>query len=73
MVILFSYFTMDHTRVATLLNALSSVRNASSRISWVDDVALVACGAVKRLISVLGCAAGLRYLTQDTCNDHGKE
>lgn len=39
-------FHYGRTRVATLLDALSSVWNASSRISWIDDVALVACGAV---------------------------
>lgn len=46
-------------RVAALLDALSPVRDSGGRVSWVDDVALVACGAVKRLISILSCAAGL--------------
>lgn len=59
------------TRVATLLDALSSVRNAGSRISWIDDVALVARGAVERLVPVLGCAAGLRCLLDiKTRDDH---
>lgn len=47
------------TRVAALLDALPPVRDASSRVSGVDDVALVARGAVKRLISIFSGAAGL--------------
>lgn len=47
------------TRVPTLLNALSPVRDACSRVSWVDDVALVACGTVEWLVSILSCTAGL--------------
>lgn len=54
-------FYSSHTGVATLLDALSPVRDASSRVSWVDDMALVACWTVKRLVSILSCAAGLSW------------
>lgn len=46
-------------RVATLLDALSSVRDAGSWVSWVKDVALVSSGTVERLVSILCGAAGL--------------
>lgn len=52
------------TGVPTLLDALSPVRDASRRVSWVDDVTLVACGAVERLVSVLSCTAGLSCGTE---------
>lgn len=52
---------MCHTRIATLLNALTPVRDASSGVSGVDDVALVASGAVKRLVSIFSGAAGLSW------------
>lgn len=55
----------NYTGVATLLDALSPVRDASGRVSWVDDVALVACRTVKRLVSVLSCAAGLSWWAEN--------
>lgn len=44
-----------------MLDALPPVRDASSRVSGVDDVALVARGAVKRLVSIFSGAAGLGW------------
>lgn len=44
-----------------MLYALSPVRDASSGVSRVDDVALVASGAMKRLISIFSGAAGLSW------------
>lgn len=44
-----------------MLDALSPVRDASCGVSGVDDVTLVASGAVKRLISILSSAAGLSW------------
>lgn len=49
----------SHTRVPALLDALSSVWDAGGGVSWVDDVALVARGAVERLVPILSGAAGL--------------
>lgn len=54
------------TRVGPLPDALASVWDAGCRVSWVDDVAFVACGTVERLVSVLRRAAGLSWgQTQD--------
>lgn len=49
------------TGVPTLLDALSPVWDAGGGVPWVDDVALVACGAVERLVAILRRAAGLRW------------
>lgn len=54
-----------HTRVATLLDTLSPVWDASGRVSWINDVALVARGTMKRLVSILGRAAGLSWWTEN--------
>lgn len=53
--------TSSRTRVAALLDALTPVWDASCWVSWVDDVALIACRAVKRLISILSCTACLSW------------
>lgn len=44
--------------VATLLNTLSAVGDASGGVSWVDDVAFVACGTVQRFVSIFCRTAG---------------
>lgn len=46
-------------RVYALPDTLSTVWDAKGRIPWVDDVALVPCWTVQRLVSVLCGAAGL--------------
>lgn len=48
-----------------MLDALAPVWDASGGVPGVDDVALVACGAVKRLVSVLRGAAGFRWRTDE--------
>lgn len=58
-----------HTRVATLLDTLSPVWDASGRVSWINDVALVARGTMKRLVSILGRAAGLSWWTENIWED----
>lgn len=44
-----------------MLDALSPVRDTGTRVSGVDDVALVARGAVKRLVFIFSSAAGLSW------------
>ena len=56
----------DLTRVTTRLDALSPVGDANGGVSLVDDVALVARGTVKGLVTILCGAACLRYWEGDT-------
>lgn len=54
------------TGISSLLDALPSVGNTCSCISWVDYVALVARRTVERLVSILSGAAGLSW--KQKCN-----
>lgn len=58
------------TGVAALLDALSPVWDAGGRVSWVDDVTLVACRTVERLVSILSRAAGLGWGTKPNMKGH---
>lgn len=45
--------------ISTELDALAPVRDSFSCVAGVDDMALIPCGAMQRLISILSGAAGL--------------
>lgn len=47
------------TWISTELDALAPVRDSFSHVTWVDDMAFIACGAMQRLISILSGTAGL--------------